>query len=235
MAATSATTECTAAALPFVRRHAATTAPRPARAAGQRAGVDPDTWRRTSPPGVAPRERDRDAVYARLQPLVRRLIARYGTTPDLRQELVGELYHRFCTLLEAFDPQRGISLEGYLIRSLTAAAYTYARSQWQRQRREVSFDPEIGEHLAPSADPTPQWDHQILLGSLRKEFRDSISGLPERQRQVLIGRYFLGQSHAEIAARLETCPATARSLLRHAINRLRRDLEAARVQEAVRA
>src|SRR5690242_6653150 len=83
---------------------------------------------------------DRDALYAEFQPLVRRLIRQYGEDVESRGDLQGEIYYRFCLLLDAYDPERGVPLRPYLVRQLTASVYTYARQGWRRQRREVTLD-----------------------------------------------------------------------------------------------
>src|SRR5438105_12578189 len=71
---------------------------------------------------------DRDALYAEFQPLVRRLIRQYGHCPEIRQDLAGEIYCRFCTLVTAYDPSRGIPIRPYIVRQLTASVYTYVRA-----------------------------------------------------------------------------------------------------------
>jgi len=89
---------------------------------------------------------DRDALYGEFQPLVRRLIRQYGGDDfELRQDLSGEVYFRFCSLLDAYDPTRGVPLRPYLVRQLTASVYTYARQQWRARKREVSLDVDLAE------------------------------------------------------------------------------------------
>src|SRR5947209_20458060 len=66
----------------------------------------------------------RDGLYAEFQPLVRRLIRQYGgDNAELREDLAGEIYYRFCQLLEVYDPERGVPLRPYLVRQLTASVY----------------------------------------------------------------------------------------------------------------
>jgi RNA polymerase sigma-70 factor, ECF subfamily len=166
---------------------------------------------------------DREALYADFQPLVRRLIRQYGEDPELRQDLAGEIYCRFCDLVAAFDPSRGIPLRAYLVRSLTASVYTYSRSQWRRQHREVSL--EVTAESDPrqtTADPSRGWDDQLMTREVLNVLPAAISELPLRQRQVVIWRYYEARSFEEIAEALHVRPATARSLLRHGLNGLRR-------------
>lgn len=220
-------------------------------------------------PGV-----DRDVLFAEFQPLVRRLIRQYGGEDlELRQDLAGEIYYRFCSLLDAYDPGRGVPLRPYLVRQLTASVYTYARQQWRNRKREVSLEGRIeeggegamssanrGAHwtraAAPVAysrsagcaslaslasagslsssgalggrewasDPTSAWDEAIVREELLRCLPHLISKLPQRQRQVLVWRYYEQRSFEEIAELLNVKVATTRSLLRHGLNTLRKGL-----------
>lgn len=165
---------------------------------------------------------DREALYADFQPLVRRLIHQYGETPELRQDLAGEIYCRFCDLLAAYDPSRRIPLRPYLVRTLTAAVYTYSRSQWRRQHREVSLQSETDvESSGDHVDPSHQWVRELITKDVLAVLPSLIAKLPQRQRQVVIARYYEARSFEEIAEQLRIRPATARSLLRHGLNNLR--------------
>jgi len=166
---------------------------------------------------------DREDLYREFQPLVRRLIRQYGDHPELRQDLPGEIFCRFCQLLEAYDPDRGVPLRPYLVRSLTASVYTYARSHWRRQRREIGLEVEAGAfETLQTVDPTQGWDTALLNQEVLRLLPDAIRQLPSRQRQVVIARFYESRSFEEIAESLNIRPATARSLLRHGLNSLRR-------------
>src|SRR5437773_2250495 len=120
----------------------------------------------------------REWLYGEMQPLIRKLVRRYADCPDSRQDLAGELYYRFCSLLEEFDPERGIPLRGYLIRQLSAAAYTHARSRWRRRRQEASLDasPHIIQTLG-GPDPSSEWDDKIVHDGFVRQLRLEIGGL----------------------------------------------------------
>ena len=172
-------------------------------------------------------------LYADFQPLVQRLIRQYGEDPELRQDLEGEIYCRFAQLLEAYDPHRGVPLRAYLVRTLTASVYSFARSHWRTQRRQATFDPQFEETTSEAAswlapvDPTTQWDDQLVTEQVLKGLPEAIAALPLRQRQVVIWRYYEARSFEEIAAALGIRLATARSLLRHGLNTLRRRIRPA--------
>lgn len=170
-----------------------------------------------------------DALYAEFQPLVWRLIRQYGDSADLREDLVGEIYMRFRVLLDAYDPQRGVPLKPYLVRQLSASVYSFARNGWRRNRREISLDiaNETTGAAATIADPSAQWDDTLMLQKVQSGLPSALAQLSYRQRQAVIWRYYESRSFEEIAQWLSIRPATARSILRHALNNLRRKLQEA--------
>lgn len=174
---------------------------------------------------------ERDVLFSEFQPLVRKLIRIYGTEPGLREELPGEIYCRFCLLLDAYNPERGIPLKPYLVRQLTSSVYTFARHQWRRQKREVLLEPDHGDsirpHFDPYFDPSETWNDTLMFQGLRQGLPQAFSHLSSRQRQVVIWRYYEAQSFEEIAERLDIQVSTARSILRHGLHNIRRRMEEA--------
>lgn len=166
----------------------------------------------------------RDALFAEFAPLVRRLIRQYaGEDPEMRADMKGEIYWRFSQLHEEWDPERGVPLRPYLVRKLSAAAYTFARHHWRRDRRELRM--EFGEDSGdqgPSNDPTASWDHSLAMEQVLNLLPEGITQLPRRQKQVVVWRYYEQRSFEDIAERLNIRVATARSILRHGLNNLRR-------------
>src|SRR5579862_4668684 len=130
---------------------------------------------------------DCEALFAEFAPLMRRLIRQYGRTPELRQELPGELYCRFRALLDSFDPNRGVPLRPYLVRQLTVGAYSFARKQWSHRRREAPLaEGAEGASHPSAADPTGEWDTALEKREIAASLPDMIATLPARQRQVVI-------------------------------------------------
>src|SRR5439155_19918732 len=131
---------------------------------------------------------------------------------ELRQDLTGEIYYRFCSILEAYDPARGVPLKPYIVRQLSASVYTYARRGWMRQRREFSYE-EKAQVCEPThrEDPTRDWDEKLAMEQVLGGLPEAISRLPKRQRQVLIWRYYDQRSCEDIADLLSIKTATARS------------------------
>jgi RNA polymerase sigma factor (sigma-70 family) len=167
---------------------------------------------------------ERDQLFIQFRPLVQKLLLKYADTTERRQDLEGEIFCLFCELLRVYDVNRGVPLRAYLVHQLQTATYSIARKQWRLARRELPLET---YEEAQFADPTPTWDDKLILDQVRQVLPQAIASLPVRQKQVMIWRYYEHLSFEEIATRIDIQPATARSLLRHGMNALRR-----RFQEA---
>lgn len=167
---------------------------------------------------------DRYSLYLDFAPLVKRLIRQYGKTVDQRQDLEGEIYCQFCAHLDAYDPHRGVPLRPYIVRLLSASVFTHVRKQWKLEERETAMDQSDDSHPAFAVDPTPTWMHNVSQQQVIASLPLSLSQLPDRQRKVVILRYYEQRSFEEIGEFLEIKPATARSLLRHGLTSLRKHI-----------
>ncbi len=167
---------------------------------------------------------DRDTLYLEFAPLAQRLIRQYGKTVEQRQDLQGEIYWQFCCHLDAYDPNRGVPLRPYIVRLLSASVYTYTRKQWKLEERETELNQTDCGHPMLMLDPTPQWVHNVSQQQIIAALPLSLSQLPERQRRVIVMRYYEQRSFEEIAELLAIKAATARSLLRHGLNSLRKHI-----------
>ena len=178
----------------------------------------------TGDTGVSHQIEERNALLAEFQPLVRSLIRRYGGSAEENKDLNGEIYVRFHGILDAFDPNRGVPLRGYIVRQLTASVYTFVRREWGRRKRESPMDDATLSFLAIAHDPTPDWICQINRQAFSESLPSAIDALPPRQRSVVSMRYYENESFEVIASTMKIAPSTARSLLRHGHRNLRKAL-----------
>ena len=141
----------------------------------------------------------------------------------MREDLAGEIYCRFCALLDLYDPSRGVPLRPYLVRQLSLATYTYARQQWRIKKREADWETEeLRAEQTAAFDPTVDWLAALAHDQAASLLPAAMAKLPVRQRNVVIWRYYEERSFEEIAKLLAVQPTTARSLLRHGLNNLRK-------------
>lgn len=173
---------------------------------------------------------DHDALYSQLQPLVRRLIQESGVSAEEREALEALLYERFGDLVRAYDPERGVPLRPYLTRNLSATAVQFARIHGSRPSESGSglevprLDTQVAMESGSGREGHAGFSRGPALPAL-------IAHLPLQQQHVLVWRYYEVRSYEEIAERLEVTPARVRLILRRALQRLRRKIEAIQSSE----
>jgi RNA polymerase sigma factor (sigma-70 family) len=167
--------------------------------------------------------KEREMLFGRFDPWLKRVMRRYKMTPEAREDAYGDLYCHFDELLDRYDPERGIPLLPYLYRQLGAFLYTHARSGWRRRRRELPFYSDDGAenigHL--TGDPTREWDDRLVMTQVGALLPHAFREIPVRQQRVITMRYCDELAYDEIAERLNIKTATARSLARHGLQSLR--------------
>ncbi len=73
--------------------------------------------------------------------------------------------------------------------------------------------------------PAKSAESQVILSEDRRQVLAALARLPHRRREVLVLRYYLGLSEAEIAAVLGISPGTVKSTAARGLAALARDLE----------
>lgn len=136
----------------------------------------------------------------------------------LAEDVVQTTFLRFCHNLDGFDTQR--SFEPYFFRSVVNAAVQAARLQY----RQISLDADR-ESEATFADllrdPTPEPESAAEHAALKEAVRDALDQLSPEQRAVVVLRYYLDYSEAEMSSALNTPPGTIKWRLHNARKRLR--------------
>lgn len=161
---------------------------------------------------------DRDAAitalflahHRRLVGLARLLVDDQQTAEDVVQDAFGQLHRRWGWLRD----------KDAAAHYLQVAVTNGARSAL-RKRRVRRAEPPAALPDAPSAE------YAVLGGDDRFELRACIGALPTRQRQVVVLRYYLDLSEAEIADRLEISKGSVKQHAARALAALSARLEAA--------
>ncbi len=139
--------------------------------------------------------RDRYSATVRLAHL---LTGSNGIAEELAQDAFAQLYPRFDSVREP---------KSYL-RTTTV---NVCRNWHRRHRRELE---RFGRHGASEERSTDSVEELI----------DVIAELPYRQRAVLVMRYWLDLSEADIAHSLDCRPGTVKSLHSRALTAIRKEL-----------
>ena len=138
---------------------------------------------------------DRDAAvselflahHARLVIVAQMIVGDLATAEDVVQDAFASLYRRWPWLHE-----KGAAI-GYVHTSVANGARSSLR---QRRRMPTTELVDAAMSLAPAADDA------ALRHDARRELTAGLAELPIRQRQVIVLRYYLDQTEAEIAATL---------------------------------
>ena len=162
---------------------------------------------------------DRDAAVSDLYAahwsgLTRLALLMLGDRPsaeDVVQEAFTELYRRWDTIRES------------------AKAPGYLRSTVLNRSRSVLRRRALARRYQPPEQP-PVWspEHDAMLGEDRREVLVALAALPPRRREVLVLRFYLNLSDAEIAETLGISEVTVRSTASRALAALGRALEETR-------
>ncbi|HVE74325.1 MAG TPA: SigE family RNA polymerase sigma factor [Mycobacteriales bacterium] len=169
------------------------------------------------PGGSLPPDRDAAvsalflAHHARLVGLARLLVDDLPTAEDVVQDAFAELYRRWRWLR---DPDAAV---GYLRTAVTNGARSRLR------RRQVARGKE-----RPAPGSAPSAEHLAMDREDHREVVAGVSALPRRQREVVVLRYYLDLSEAEIANTLNISKGTVKAHTSRALAALTATLEHAR-------
>jgi RNA polymerase sigma factor (sigma-70 family) len=169
-------------------------------------------------------------LFARFQPLVRRVIRRYQHLPAA-EDLPGEVYLVFARLVNQYDVHRGIPFPRYLACMLPAALHTVMRRDARVHSREILMGDDPWEEFttcdaftargggrgrdALADDPS----RSVLFGDTLHHL---LQQLTPRQADVFFQRALLGQDYLQIAEKLGCTPGAVRVVYFSACHRLRK-------------
>jgi len=141
----------------------------------------------------------------------------------LAEDIVQAAFLRAYKRIDQFDAGR--SFGPWFVHSVVNDALKSV----SRSKRQVSLDadPEGGDASLADflADPNPGPDEATEASTLRQSVWDALGELPPLQRAVIVLRYYLDYSEAEMASELACPPGTIKWRLHAARERLRRLLD----------
>ena len=135
------------------------------------------------------------------------------------EDLVEDVFVKACARLGQYDPDRAAP-GTWLYAIARNAVVDYFRARGAR-----------GEHcgeeaLERCADLDPLPDGRLLRGELLEALAAGLAALPQRERDIVILRFFYRLTPAEAARRTGVSYANARFLQHRALQKLRAFLEA---------
>ena len=142
----------------------------------------------------------------------------YLITQDigLAEDIVQDCFIQAYRAIRGFDATR--PFEPWFLRSVVNAAV----KMMQRSARQVEVGDEADETLlAELAEKVESVESQVESLEVQRQIWDAMKMLSPRQRAVIVQRYFLAMSEAEMAKESGTAKGTIKWLLATARERLR--------------
>lgn len=152
------------------------------------------------------------AHHRRLVGLASLLVDDRESAEDVVQEAFAGLYRRWWHLR---DPQAAVAY-------LNRAVVNGGRDQLRHGRRASTSL----LRMPPRSEEHPSAEHDVVEHDEADRLWQAVAGLPPRQRQVLVLRYYLDQSEAEIAGTLEVSRGSVKRHASRGLAALARALEA---------
>lgn len=135
------------------------------------------------------------------------------------EDIVQTAFIRVAERIHQFDDERPFA--PWFFRIVVNDALKLAK----KQKRSVSLEEQLDEPTAQLAkwltDPAPQPENLVEQAESRQIILKAIQSLPPEQRSVIVMRYFLDMSMAEMSKKTERPLSTIKWWLRDARKRLR--------------
>lgn len=149
--------------------------------------------------------------YERILKYLVKKCARIEDAEDLASQVFLYCYQNF----DNYDPEKA---------SMASWVYMVANSRFKNYCRDrklyVDID-EIGEFLPDESSPV---DAGMMLDEIRDGIASALLKLPEKQRMIVVLRYFKGMSAVEIGKKLGMPPNNVRTQCSRALDKLEEEL-----------
>lgn len=155
--------------------------------------------------------------------IVRYLAKRLGNIQDA-EDLAGDVFLYCYKNYDQYDPERS---------AVSTWLYLVVNSRLKnhyRDRRDSADISELAESLfAEHVD----MERAVYLEQLRDFLAGGLERLPERQRDIVVMRYFRQMEFADIAAELGITAGNARVILSRALEKLGKELQDSKLEWSV--
>ena len=159
------------------------------------------------------REPDFEAVYQNYYYAIFSFVRSHVEQREAAQDLTGNIFLAVYKNWDKFDPE---------ISSVSTWIYCIARNHlknyYRNKKDEVSLEA-LGDGELMESLEDPSQPYRLL--ELREVLAQALNQLPDRDRKVLVLRYFAGRSNQEIAAELGLSHENTRVILSRTLKKLK--------------
>lgn len=161
-----------------------------------------------------------EELYREHGPALHRFLVRMTGDAELAADVLHDAFQR---LIER-PPRRRENLRAWLFRVAINRLRDVRRMSTRRQKILAALP--TGSSVA---DPPPRPDRALALIEARQTADEVLSGLTDRERQILLMREE-GFAHREIAAAVGTTTGSIGTMIARALERVARTIEASEVE-----
>ncbi|MDR1766243.1 MAG: sigma-70 family RNA polymerase sigma factor [Lachnospiraceae bacterium] len=159
-------------------------------------------------------------VYNRYyQPVYRLIFQRVGSR-EQAQDLASDVFYACYKHFDRFDPAKA-SMSTWIYTIANNKLKNYYRTRSGAGGKVISLYEESMEQ-APPRELTfeEDMDGAIYLEEMRRYVKQALEALPERERKIVVERYFEELSSWEIAKNSELTPGNVRVILTRALKKM---------------
>ena len=154
-----------------------------------------------------------EELYNGYREKVERYICSHVQNEQDRADIVHQVFLNAISALDSYDPSRG---------AIGTWLYAITRNAVNDYYRKLSREP-----TAEDIELIPAQDDRILTNEDLESLASALEQLPDRERKIIVLRFYHGLSSKETAERVGVSYSNVRFLQYNALKKLRRFLEEA--------
>lgn len=140
--------------------------------------------------------------------------------PDVAEDIVQNAFVCLVSKIGHFDERRPFG--PWFFRSVINDTLMFLRKQQREVSLEADYDESAPELLEYLRDPNPDPETLLADEETRRKVWEAMAQLSAAQRAVIVQRYYLGMSEAEMSLKMKRPTGTVKWLVHEARKRLAR-------------
>ena len=154
-----------------------------------------------------------DQLYIEYRDKVERYIKSHVANSQDREDLVSRVFHNAISAFGSYDPSRA---------ALGTWIYAITRNTVVSYYREKKREPELVEIEELAAAET---EEHLPTSEMLEALAEALEQLPERERRIIVWRFYYGLSAKETAEKVGVSYSNVRFIQHRALKKLRDILE----------